>query len=361
MFHHFITVTCTTLSDRAESHRLWREVVPQLAFEHEFLMRGILAISALHLSILRDDRHDYYLNLAVRQQDSALSQFRAAMATEIYESKGDAFFAMATVIVVYGFESPKAADSLGMFNYNGEDSDEWLPLIRGVNSVIQSVWMTIKGGRLNGLLHDFNDSPNGTDLPPILSEQLEYLDRYCDALDGREEDIQACKDAAYQLRQCFIRINNKTAYECEVSLAFLWPVYIPEHYVQMLHKKRPEALIILSHYCVTLYHLDRYWWLNGWAQHIIHNIRQELHPDLHHWIQWPMNTVHLRTNFVTNGDLDNPIQGTRVSSDFDTAIDRQLAIPKGEILDLQNNDSPSSKFDNLNEGEFAKQTLALSS
>ena len=111
--------------------------------------------------------------------------------THMDESNCDAFLALSSLIVVYGFESPKSSDSLGMFNYKGQDSDEWLPLIRGVNSIIISVWPWIKNGRLNGLLHDHIQEPPQTDLPGVLKEQLSHLENMCDRASGGPEAIKA--------------------------------------------------------------------------------------------------------------------------------------------------------------------------
>ena len=321
LLHHFTTETCYTLSDRPESHELWRVTVPQVAFQHDFLMRGILAISALHLNCLKPDNQTYWGHLAAKQQDAALSSFRKVM-TDMNESNCDAFFALSSLIVVYGFESPKNSDSLGMFNYNGQDSDEWLPLIRGVNSIIISVWPLIKNGRLNGLLHDHVQESPRTELPSVLSEQLLRLESMCDRAPGGPEAINAYRAAVETLRVSFVRMNNRPIYECEISIAFLWPVMIPQDYISMLNEKRPEALIILAHYCVILHHLDDYWWMRGWAMHIIDNIHRELDEDWLYSIQWPTSVISVNQKVLTNGTF---------SSNFNTAIDSSLNIPNEQL------------------------------
>ncbi|KAL9137357.1 MAG: hypothetical protein Q9175_001429 [Cornicularia normoerica] len=330
LLHHFTTETCYTLSDRSESHELWRVTVPQVAFQYDFLMRGILAISALHLSFLRPERQTYWGHVAAKQQDSALSSFRKIM-TNMDESNCDAFFALSSLIVVYGFESPKNSDSLGMFNYNGQDSDEWLPLIRGVNSIIISVWPWIKNGRLNGLLHDHIQEPPQTELPSVLSEQLTHLENMCDGASGGPEAVNAYKAALESLRASFVRMNNRPTYECEVSIAFLWPVMIPQEFITMLNEKRPEALVLLAHYCVILHHLNDYWWMRGWAMHIINNIHRELDENWLYFIQWPTSVISVDQKVLTNGTLQNPISGNRLCSNFNTAIDSSLNIPNEQL------------------------------
>lgn len=330
LLHHFTTETCYTLSDRPESHELWRVNALQVAFQHDFLMRGILAISALHLRYLRPVKQNHYSQIAIKQQDAALGSFRAIM-SNMDESNCDAFFALSSLIVVYGFGSPMSSDSLGMFSYNGQDSDEWLPLIRGVNSILQTVWPWIKNGRLSGLLHDHQQEPPQKELPNVLDEQLSQLEKLCENSADGQEAIEAYRSALATLRMSFVRMNNRPPYECEVSIAFLWPVMVPQEYASMLNMRRPEALIILAHYCIILHHLNDYWWVRGWAMHIIENIQQELDEDWRYWIQWPTSVITVDEKILTNGTLPNPISGNRVSNNLNTSINQSLEIPSGKV------------------------------
>ena len=323
LLHHFTTETCFTLSDRPESHQLWRIVAIQVAFQHDFLMRGILAISALHLSHLRPELHDRYLQIAVQQQDSALASFRSLM-SNMDESNCDAFFALSSLVVVYGFESPKNSDSLGMFS--GKDADEWLPLIRGVNTVLQTLWPCIKNGRLSSLLHDHKQEPPKKQLPDVLVNQLANLENLCENASDGPAAVDAYRLALANLRACFSRMNNKQPYECEVSITFLWPVIIPQEFLTLLNLRRPEALIILAHYCIILHHLDNYWWMKGWARHIVENIDREIPDDWRYWIQLPKSAITVPEKVWTNSTLPDPISGNGVSNDFDAAIDQSIDI-----------------------------------
>lgn len=331
LLHQFTTETCFTLSDRAESHALWQVTVIQEAFKHPFLMRGILAISALHLSFLRPERHDYYSQLANKNQDAALSAFRPLM-TDMDESNSDAFLAMSTLIVVYGFESPKASESLGFFDYKGGHSFGWLPLIKGVYTIIMSVYPWIKNGKLSALLHDQDNGPPTTRLPTVLENQLNDLDTLCNQASGGEEVVQMYKGALASLRECFVRINNRSPHDCEVSIAFLWPVLVPQEFVDQLRASEPLALIILAHYCVILHHLDSYWWMNGWATHIIRKIDRELDDSMRTWLEWATSVVAESERILTNGAPQNSIQGIEISNDFNnTHLDQVLPLPDDEL------------------------------
>lgn len=313
LLHHFTTETCYTLSDRAESHHLWQLVVPQEAFKHDFLMRGILAISALHLSVQGGKKQEHWAKVAAHQQDAALTTFRPLM-TNMNDSNCDAFFALSSLIVVYGFEFPRSKDSLGLFDCKGDQSDEWLPLIRGVNSIIQSQWPCIKRGKLSSLLHDHPRVPPQVQIPAALEEQLQRLEKLCMTPVGGQDTIY--NEAVDALRDCFVRMNNKQLYECEVSIAFLWPVMVPQEFINRVNARASHALIILAHYCVILYYLNNYWWLNGWATHIIENIFRQLEDDKRFWLHWPANVVGLDLDLSRKGRLDTRPASTEVHKDL---------------------------------------------
>ena len=321
LLHHFTTETCFTLSDRPESHALWQVTVPQLAFQHDFLMRGILAIAALHLSFHGGAKHDHWANLAIQQQDTALSAFRS-LVNNMDETNCDAFFALSSLIVVYGFEFPKTADSLGLFNLSGEHSDEWLSLIRGVNSIIISLWPSIKSGKLSGLLHDHARVPSQMQIPEVLETQLQDLNHLCEQVPGDEESVKTYKIAIGVLADCFERMANKQLYECEVSLAFLWPVMVPQEFISKLGHREPEAFIVLSFYCVILYQLDNYWWMNGWAVHIIRNIYRQLNKKYQVWLRWPASMVGLGEEALAEGPLPDSEEKVQISDDMDATTDK---------------------------------------
>ena len=341
LLHHFTTQTCFTLSDRPESHALWQVTVPQIAFEHDFLMRGILAISALHLSWQGKEKADYWAEFAVRQQDAALSTFRDLM-SKMDESYCDAFFALSSLIVVYGFVFPKAADSLGLFDYHGEHSDDWLPLIRGVYSIIMSLWPNVKAGRISGLLHDHQQEPPRTQMPETVAQHLESLRKLCEEVSEGEEAVLIYREAIEDLTICLVRMLDKRTYECEVSIAFLWPVMIKQGFVSRMNDRQPEALIILAYYCVILHQLDKYWWMSGWAKHIVRNIYQHIDESKRPWLQWPADVVGLEEPVLADGPMQSPNLDERANSGSgaDTNQSSVMSTQLPTVLESMPNDKP---------------------
>lgn len=101
-------------------------------------------------------------------------------------------------------------------------------------------------------------------------------------------------------RACVLILNElKVAYsnvlqgreECGVAAILCFPKRDPTSFGLCLHKRLPQALIILGYYCVLLDVLDGRWWIHGWASKVMNEIVESLDQKWQHWIEWPMQSV----------------------------------------------------------------------
>ena len=291
LLHHYSVETCFTLSDRSQSQTIWQKTVPQEAFSHPFLMRGILAISALHLSHLMPEEQDHYRHIAEKHQSLALSLFRNAMQS-ITSDNCTAFFASSSLIVVYAFASLNPSKNTATAS-NERASLESLALIRGVNSILQTVWPWIKAGSLGDLLEDRLEIGSCSDLPEALETLLGGLFSLCGAEDEKLDEGNSLRYAIVELRSCYEKFLNKSSSRCEVSVAFIWPALLRSGFIASIQALQPEGLVILAFYCVILHHLDGYWWMQKRGHYIFNTIRQSLNETWSDWIQWPASVFKL--------------------------------------------------------------------
>lgn len=83
--HHFSTSVAKTLSGRKDIQDVWAISLPKQAYSCDYLMHGLLAISALHLSCTsynsssREKRCDY-ANLSTYHLHKSLTRFRERLA-----------------------------------------------------------------------------------------------------------------------------------------------------------------------------------------------------------------------------------------------------------------------------------------
>ncbi len=84
LLHNFTTKTYTTLTADASIWPFWRDDVVQLGLTCDYIMRAVLAVSALHLASQRPDRRDFYVAEGI-----LLHQKASRSAMRVMEAAGD--------------------------------------------------------------------------------------------------------------------------------------------------------------------------------------------------------------------------------------------------------------------------------
>lgn len=67
----------------------------------------------------------------------------------------------------------------------------------------------------------------------------------------------------------------------------VWIYQLDDIYIAGLNKKEPVSLIILGHFCVLLRTLEEYWFIEGWAVHIMDEILRTSEAR-RRWLFWPI-------------------------------------------------------------------------
>lgn len=71
LLHQFTTYTYTTLTDDMSLRDFYRINIVQIGLKHEYIMRTVLSIAALHVAHHRKQSYDYYLSLSTAHHDAA--------------------------------------------------------------------------------------------------------------------------------------------------------------------------------------------------------------------------------------------------------------------------------------------------
>jgi hypothetical protein len=123
---HFITHTWLTLAPDESTRQMWRDIVPQLAYQHEFLMHALLACTALHIAYLNPDQRSEFIIKARTHQDHAMPLFRAAVPS-VESENCDAVSVFARLVSMTAFALD---ESLFMVGGKEDKLPSWLFFIR---------------------------------------------------------------------------------------------------------------------------------------------------------------------------------------------------------------------------------------
>lgn len=274
LLHHFTTSTCHTLCDQAELQFLWQHQVPELAFSHIFLLRMILAISALHLCRITSDTH--CLPYAHQQYEAALRSSSKAL-SEISPSNCHALYASAAIAFIFELGASKNNKCL-LYSTDGVLA-HWAVHVRGVRTIIDSSWHDLESGVLRPLFHR-----------QFLRGGVQDIEI---RLDQFAEHIRSTSTENDDLSLYFVAIQElvKSSKMVEVGF-FAWMCQTTDEFVSFLAKKDPFALVIFAHSCVLLDHGEPRYWVGQWAKSLLGEVYEYLDPPLRLWIQWPLGKVN---------------------------------------------------------------------
>ncbi|KAF1988318.1 hypothetical protein K402DRAFT_374176 [Aulographum hederae CBS 113979] len=288
LLHNFTVSTCYTLSHNAVSKDVWRVEVPKLAFSNEFVMRGILAFSSLHLSYSRKDKSDFFLQYANRTHDLALRE-ATILLSNINKDNCCALYTFSALSCMYAMSAPKNMEDLISVGQTG--LEEWFILFRGTRAIIESSIDTLIAGPMAPV---FRLGLRRQELRGISEPQTHYLDNL------RETVLDPCDDPATkaiytnivdELERTFAVVEAFNTPAPESSDIFIWIWMLSEEYIQLLRERTPEALAILAHYCILLKKLDGWWWMESFNKRLIRLIYYSLHQEHRQWIRYPIEEI----------------------------------------------------------------------
>ncbi|KAL2007562.1 hypothetical protein VTN00DRAFT_9000 [Thermoascus crustaceus] len=270
LLHHYTTATYKTLPSGAPSdqHELWQIQVVQLGFQHEFLLRGILAVSALHLLCLYPNRQHSLALRASAHQSIALAAFQEAL-NRVDTSNCIAIFAFSCIIVVLAFATPRSPESAG-FQKN-------------VFATVSRSFLAplLKRGMIHETVasHTIRDSHRVTDLLRLCSTERLAQDR---------EAANAYALAIHELLNTYTQVSILTERKQDfVPVIFVWPIAIPQPYLVLLRDRQPEAMVILAYYSALLQRVDDQWFMRGWARYLVSQIDAAVGEEWQAWLAWP--------------------------------------------------------------------------
>lgn len=266
--------------------------VCQVGFTHEFVLRGILALAALHLAYLRPSRKEFYIARGTMHHQLGLR-----MASSLLPSMNDEnctpLCIFSAVAVMFAMASPRTPEDFLLVNEKG--LADWVVLMRGMNSIINSSEPTLLAGPLapifqSGQRRNDKRSAEPFMLGSVHDDQVVLLQqRILDSCMDPER-VDAYKGALTEVRKS-LTILFAYSETYEVSDAFVWVFETPEAYFALLREQDQAALCIFAFFCVGLDRLSGNWWADGWSIHLMNQIFRLVDDEHRWWIQWPIDQV----------------------------------------------------------------------
>jgi len=304
-FHHFVTTTSLTLPG---TENYWQATVVPQALQRQWLMCGLLSLSACHMASVADNQRTQQIH---RQRAAQLHlSFLAGLEETCVDDLGDVFYEeshkaaqqIGCILdcVYWASDSSDRGNSKEMANSSGIQS--FLAIIR--NLVSPNVADRSAGAQIyndcdyrpatyaqaSRILNIQNSSASRSldarecTLPSLLNRLTELPSRMAEVF-GKPDEVRGVlaplSAIASLIECCDISFASK-----EVGSAWngmtLWLIKVPAHFNVMVSNHTLVALVILAYWAGSLVQRAEdcgCWFLKGSAKKVLMLIAERLPPD----------------------------------------------------------------------------------
>lgn len=266
---YYMNHTVETMSNGSDVD-VWRKAVPEQAVHHEFLMDGLLALSALHFASNHLDVRWRYVEFASRYQASALRKYTKAL-QGVTESNGHALFAYAiiTMILALAFTTMHKDTTSNPI----DDLVSFFRLLQGVGTVNRVSGAHLKEGPFQALW-DLEPADKKVELQPDIATALKKLEQRAktfpeqDYPDRRQVYLSSIKRLDHVFR-CLETSKN-------LRHIMAWPAQVESDLLAYLRDGDPMARLIFLHYGVLLLRAHDRWWARDFGSRLTKDLAASL-------------------------------------------------------------------------------------
>ncbi|GAB1317818.1 hypothetical protein MFIFM68171_08028 [Madurella fahalii] len=322
LMHYYSTVVYADFTCNASLHPIWQHLVVRLALRSDYLLKTLLAVSALHRARRADpESRESYLSTAYSYHQTALQSAMSLMSNSTTLHDDEAvnlfLFSSLTIYFVLGSPLPSPGDgSNSLLLFGTPFVPNWVSLFRGTKALIPLLadagafsWPSPSNSKnsdngsnddisINQMLQVYAERWSAirpaTLAPSPEQTALDNLQRLLESTVGpdRPDELRVYLAAVSELRVQFDL--SRTAVEhksMEVSDVFIWVYTVIDDFVPLLRVPTQEALAVFAHFCALLKRLEFHWWLAGWADHLMGEIQRLVDYEHKSWIEWPVAEV----------------------------------------------------------------------
>lgn len=279
LLHQYLTFTCVATSQLPEVTSHIQTTVPPLAQSHPFVMRGILAMGATHLSRLRPSRQAHYDLLAASNHTKALPNFRSGLRNMNSENCYPLIVYSKSLVWCSMASDPSAASTESAKRSSTTWLPHWFTLLHGSCVVVETSRRLLT--TRPPMVQTSDDQLDDIETP----DDNQFLTLHAQLL--RQNAPVLSQTILLKLREAFVRASlpkQNTPYRNAINS---WFGSLPDQYILSLQQKEPWALILLAHFCVLLHRSETVWIMKGHAMRLLLLIDELLSDEWKEMISWP--------------------------------------------------------------------------
>ncbi|KAH8686413.1 hypothetical protein BGZ61DRAFT_454452 [Ilyonectria robusta] len=289
LLHNFTTLTYSTLTHDPAIQNLWKFGIIRLAVGCDYLMRSILAVSALHIAQHRPEQKDFYVSNAIIYHQIA-SRTAIRLMAEAKPENSECLWAFSISTIYFAMGSPRDNNTSLLI---GESSfPDWLFLLDGVRHILNSLQTTSYTGVLSPMIADGAKRWIASHEPQHVKSNI--LDNLETQIRSNVTDPALMSIYGVAIDELRPQLSFAFSPECQnldIMDAFVWQFAVVENFMPLLKVPTQEAVVIFAHHCLILNKLQSIWWLRGWDKFIMSRAWEILDQEHRLWIQWPIEEI----------------------------------------------------------------------
>jgi Fungal specific transcription factor domain len=266
LMHQYSTKTCLTFSATTIHSEVWKTFVVQEAVKQDFLLDGLLGLSALHIASERNQEIEEYASSALEYQNRAFGSFREALGN-LTKDNCHAVFAFSVIAMMSAIISTRFAE-----DRNQKDPFESILLIfellEGIRLVSKSGREWLEPGPF-GPVFDLWFRPISSTTCYNVELALNELGALNESMRPmRREEQQATLDAAIaHLETCFSKGKD---------MILIWLAMAGKEFMSELKRGDSIAMLIFLHWGVLLDRLRDEWWVEDSGKRLVETLSKTL-------------------------------------------------------------------------------------
>ncbi|KAH6670046.1 hypothetical protein B0J14DRAFT_671822 [Halenospora varia] len=298
LMHHFTAQTAMTFSEMDAATHAWQQDIPVIAYDAQYLMDAILAVSALHLRSMHPNDTSL-VRASHGYMASSIAQYSCLLTAGLSELNSEALFSTSALIAFQASASRQ---------FENMDRGYTVPLawfhsFQGVKAVVMASWQWLRTShRVFPIINSqpalsLNLDPDGK---LFFAPLLEGLNQQLDSL---PETVRAETRQAYEHSVAFLN----WAYQNPIRHRILgFAATVSRRFVELIDQRDPRALVIISCFFAFTRACDDVWWLNGVAQREVNGILSILPREWWPKMKWSLQIAN------HEGPIDEETWGTTI-------------------------------------------------
>ncbi|KAH8818730.1 hypothetical protein DL96DRAFT_1715027 [Flagelloscypha sp. PMI_526] len=315
LLHTWTTHTLYTfIPDLPTIQNGFRATLPQIAFQHEFLLHALFAITSLHMHHLlpssghlpRAKMHCQHAVLGLFSNPTDATSLEAAVLSNIL---------LATYWLGFTAWDSTRPDALpDVFNwipavktFTGKIASYRQELIDGTLSTQSLVATVLLSGQPPSTISPFPSTFLEICLPEVCPYDTEELQD--------EQTLTAYELAVRSIVHCTWESFMIPGVQTLAVYGFF--LLVPDEFFKLFLEKRPRALVIIAHYCAILGQFDDVWWYS-WqrGRHDLQNILSLLDEKWLPYMEYPLNVLAMKDQIqdeIFDGSSSSSSSGAETS------------------------------------------------